>query len=128
MKTTIKRAISFVAVILLINGNGLTTACGQDMGIRTQLKRQSQHLYYPLSVKRFYSAMNFKMAWIAPDTVKTHAYDAMLLLDCVRQYGLDHADYHPDKLLYDKLNTITANYASSDPGERAAFDIFLTDA
>jgi len=117
-----------LAVGLLFSSGLITTAYCQDMAIRNQLNKQSQHLYYPLSVKRFYSAMNFRTAWLAPDTVKTHTYDAMLLLDCVRQYGLNHADYYPDKLLYDKLNAITTNYALSNPDERASFDIFLTDA
>lgn len=113
---------------LLISGSLISPVHSQDIAIHNQLNRQSQYLYYPLSVKRFYSAMNYKEAWLAPDTVKTHAYDAMLLLDCVRQYGLNYADYHPDKLLYDKLNAITASYALSNPDERASFDIFLTDA
>ncbi|WP_139112934.1 hypothetical protein [Mucilaginibacter sp. PPCGB 2223] len=121
-------ATGMAVIILLYSGISFNTVCGQGMPIRNQLNRQVQYLYYPQSVKRFYAATNFKAAWVAPDTVKTHAYDAMLLLDCVRQYGLNHADYHPDKLLYKRLNAITANYAGTSEDEKAAFDIFLTDA
>jgi len=123
------RRIFCLPAVILTFGFGFTTAGhSQNAAIRTQLNRQSQYLYYPLSVKRFYSKMNFRKAWISPDTIKTHAYDAMLLLDCVRQYGLNHADYHPDKLLYDRLNVIAANYTLSNEDEKAVFDIFLTDA
>ncbi|EHQ29514.1 L,D-transpeptidase scaffold domain-containing protein [Mucilaginibacter paludis] len=120
--------IRITLAILLFNSNCVFALHDQAAAIRYQLSRQTSKLYYPLSVKRFYAAANFRLAWLAPDTVKTHAYDAMLMLDCVRQYGLNHADYHPDQLLYDKLNFITTNYNRASEDEKATFDIFLTDA
>jgi murein L,D-transpeptidase YcbB/YkuD len=68
------------------------------------------------------------LVWIAPDTVKTHATDAMLLLDCVNQYGLNHADYHPDKLLYDELRALKSGTAGLSNERKVLFDIWLTDA
>jgi murein L,D-transpeptidase YcbB/YkuD len=84
------------------------------------------NLYYPRSVERFYRQNDYKLAWIAPDTVKTHSWDALLLLDCVRQYGLFHDDYHPKELLYDTMHRLIEK--GSTDAEKARTDIFLTDA
>lgn len=96
--------------------------------IKMQIKKHQKELYYPLSVMRFYKSNGNKLVWVAPDTVKTHATDAMLLLDCVVQYGLNHADYHPDKLLYDELRLLTSSTAKISNERKAQFDIWLTDA
>ncbi|RKR81977.1 hypothetical protein BDD43_2139 [Mucilaginibacter gracilis] len=122
------RIISMAGLVLLLSGNTLLAVQAPPAAIRNQLIIQSRFLYYPATVKRFYAATNYKLAWVAPDTVSTHASDAMLLLDCVRQYGLNHADYHPAQLLYNKLNTLTTHYALASANDKAAFDIFLTDA
>jgi murein L,D-transpeptidase YcbB/YkuD len=94
--------------------------------IRLAFKKEQGNLYYPQSVERFYQQNGYKLAWIAPDTVKTHAWDAMLLLDCVRQYGLNHEDYHPNLLLYPKLDQLTKQ--GKHNMQTAVFDILLTDA
>jgi murein L,D-transpeptidase YcbB/YkuD len=83
-------------------------------------------LYYPNSVERFYRQNGYKLAWIAPDTVKTHAWDAMLLLDCVKQYGLNHEDYHPKQLLYPLLHQLIEQ--KNNTKETAIYDVLLTDA
>ncbi|MGZ3823161.1 MAG: L,D-transpeptidase scaffold domain-containing protein, partial [Mucilaginibacter sp.] len=96
--------------------------------ITSQLTETKKKLYFPASVERFYKQQGFKLIWVAQDNVKTHAPEAMLLLDCVLQYGLSHSDYHPQELLYDKLRTITERYSSVSDNEKARFDIMLTDA
>lgn len=96
--------------------------------IKMQIKKHQKELYYPLSVLRFYKSNGNKLVCVAPDTVKTHATDAMLLLDCVVQYGLNHADYHPNKLLYDELNLLTSSTTKVSNERKAMFDIWLTDA
>jgi murein L,D-transpeptidase YcbB/YkuD len=94
--------------------------------IKQALKIERRDLYYPNSVERFYRLNGYQLAWIAPDTIKTHAWDAMLLLDCVKQYGLNHGDYHPKLLLYPELHDLIAQKGT--PEEAAAYDILLTDA
>lgn len=94
--------------------------------VKTIIQQNKSNLYYPRSVERFYSANGYQLAWVAPDTVKSHVYDAMLLLDCVRQYGLNHADYHPKQLLYITLQRLVKGQGTKD--EAAAFDILMTDA
>ena len=96
--------------------------------IQAQLAYHQQGLYYPQSVDRFYKQNGYKLAWIAPDTVKTHASEAMLLLDCVLQFGLKYADYHPKELTYEKLNLLTQKSDKQSNSEKAGFDMMLTDA
>jgi len=52
----------------------------------------------------------------------------MMLLDCVVQYGLNHADYHPRELLYEQLNLLTKSTGKVSNTRKAIFDIMLTDA
>jgi len=94
--------------------------------VKQALKKESNNLYYPNSVERFYQQNGYQLAWIAPDTIKTHVWDAMLLLDCVRQYGLNHEDYHPKMLLYPELHKLIDQKGTQE--EAAAYDILLTDA
>ncbi|HVV54968.1 MAG TPA: L,D-transpeptidase family protein [Mucilaginibacter sp.] len=83
-------------------------------------------LAYPNSVERFYEADNLRPVWIDRDHTQT--WDAMMLLDCVTQYGLFHADYHPDELLYQQLQTMIQDPSKISNQKKARFDIYLTDA
>ncbi|HEY8780645.1 MAG TPA: L,D-transpeptidase family protein [Mucilaginibacter sp.] len=105
-----------------------TTDTSLSMAIQVQLSTQKKDLYYPLSVERLYKQSGYKLLWIAPDTIKTHASEAMLMLDCVLQFGLNYADYHPQYLTYEKLNLLTQKFSKQNDSEKAAFDIMLTDA
>ncbi|WDF79591.1 hypothetical protein PQ469_06180 [Mucilaginibacter sp. KACC 22773] len=124
-----------VTLLLLLIGAAPEAAAysaRKDTSIATAIKAQlaihRKELYFPNSVQRVYRQTGFKLAWIAPDTVKTHATDAMLLLDCVVTYGLKHADYHPDQLLYDKLKLLRSSSSPVSNRQKAMFDILLTDA
>lgn len=98
--------------------------------IRIQLSDQKNplHINYPGEINRLYLQTGDKLLWLAPDTVKMHAGDAMMILDCVLQYGLSHQDYHPQELLYDKLNLYTSKFSKISFAKKARFDILLTDA
>jgi murein L,D-transpeptidase YcbB/YkuD len=85
-------------------------------------------LLYPLSVERFYAKNGNKLVWIAPEKIKTHDWDAMLLLDCVVQYGLLPADYHPDELTYDQLHLLIEHPDKVTDSQKASYDVLLTDA
>ena len=115
-----------VSLLLLLAASNLRGA--DTTGIRVQLAAHRNQLYYPNSVERFYKKSAFRLAWIAPDTVKTHAWDAMLLLDCVIQYGLNHSDYHPTQLVYPKLHELIERPGKSNNRQAALYDILLTDA
>ncbi len=94
--------------------------------VGSAIRKNRANLYYPRSVKQFYKQNGYKLAWIAPDTVKTHAWEAMLMLDCVKLYGLSHNDYHPKQLLYDRLHFLVEQGGTNT--EKALYDILLTDA
>jgi hypothetical protein len=96
--------IRLMLIIILLAPLQLKAA--GDTSITLAIKANRASLYYPLEVARFYKQNGYKLAWVAPDTIKTQAPDAMLLLDCVRQYGLNHEDYHPRQLLYETLNRL----------------------
>jgi murein L,D-transpeptidase YcbB/YkuD len=94
--------------------------------IVSAIKKNRVDLYYPRSVERFYKQNGYHLVWIAPDTVKTHASEAMLMLDCVKLYGLNHLDYHPKQLVYDQLHKLVEKGGTK--AEKALYDILLTDA
>src|ERR1700744_595530 len=71
--------------------------------IADAVKLQKANLHYPLSVMRFYRQEGYRLIWLT-DTVKTPVWDAMSILDCVAQYGLNPAGYHQKELTYDKLH------------------------
>ncbi|QEC78990.1 L,D-transpeptidase scaffold domain-containing protein [Mucilaginibacter ginsenosidivorax] len=125
-------AIMSLLVLLGVVANATAHITAKDTSIAASVKNQlavhRKELYFPNSVQRFYRQTGFRLAWIAPDTVKTHATDAMLLLDCVVTYGLKHADYHPDQLLYDKLKLLRSSSSPVSNSQKAVFDILLTDA
>jgi len=98
------------------------------IALKRQLTALENELYYPHSVERFYRQNGYKQTWIAPETVKTHASEALLMLDCSLQFGLSYADYHPKYLTYEKLNLLTQKFNAQSDDEKAAFDVMLTDA
>ena len=93
--------------------------------IKFAIKKNRANLYFPGSVERFYQQNGYRLVWIAPDTVKTHASEAMLMLDCVKLYGLNHLDYHPKQLIYEQLHKLENGGTKA---EKARYDILLTDA
>jgi murein L,D-transpeptidase YcbB/YkuD len=107
---------------------------GQDKGISNQLSAQlavdskQMGLYYPGSVKRFYLKNGYQPAWIKPQDGMGRTWQAMLMLDCILQFGLAHADYHPMELSYDSLHTMLEEPEKLGTDVKARFDILLTDA
>jgi murein L,D-transpeptidase YcbB/YkuD len=130
-----------IAIIFILLFSGMKTppviirapflASTQDSSASYYIKAmvsRGNGYYYPKSVERFYQHNGYKLAWVAPETVKTDAWEGMLLLDCVMQFGLSHADYHPQELLYDKLHYLRGHFDKASSSEKAGYDILLTDA
>ncbi|MBB6130702.1 L,D-transpeptidase scaffold domain-containing protein [Mucilaginibacter lappiensis] len=101
-----------------------------DSSVSSAIKiaKNAGSLLFPLSVERFYAKNGNKLVWIAPEKIKTHNWDAMLLLDCVIQYGLVPADYHPTELTYNQLHLLVEHPEKVTNRQQAAYDILLTDA
>jgi len=85
-------------------------------------------LYFPNSVKRFYDANNGEAVWVKEQSNPKQTWEAMLLLDCVLQYGLSHDDYHPKELLYKPLHEMLEEPGKIGNSDKAKFDILLSDA
>lgn len=90
------------------------------------IQQHKNEWHYPLSVQRFYQQEGFRLVWILKDTVKTPVWDAMLLLECVPQYGLNTVDFYPQELTYDNLHQMQTGNAGDN--EKAYFDVKMTDA
>lgn len=110
----------------------LNTVFGQvnetSVLINRQLKSGSitAKLHYPNSVKRFYAGKGNQLYWIKAEAAATHTFQAMMLLDCVRQYGLSHKDYHRGELVYDRLRLLLKDSLSKS--DQVRFDLMLSDA
>jgi L,D-transpeptidase YcbB len=117
------------------NSHRLNNLAGKDTSVSALIQQYlastqvNSILYYPKSVKRFYESANYQAAWVErkePDTRQT--WEAMMMLDCVLQYGLSHEDYHPKELLYDPLHTMIEEPGNISNDKKARFDMLLTDA
>ncbi|MFD0764365.1 L,D-transpeptidase family protein [Mucilaginibacter lutimaris] len=96
--------------------------------IEKQLVGGKLSLNFPASVKRFYTQRQFDANWLAKETAEDQTWAAMLMIDCVLQFGLNQADYHPKELLYSTLHDIFERPAGVPLDQQARFDIMLTDA
>ncbi len=85
-------------------------------------------IYFPESVKRFYRQRDFAPGWVNPQNRDQKTWESMMLLDCVLQYGLAHADYHPADIIYSRLHDILERPATVSSAGKAQYDILLTDA
>ena len=100
--------------------------------IKSELDKQlnntliMKRLNFPKTVKRFYTT-NLSPIWLRPEDKIRPTISAMLLLDCVRQYGLQRKDYHPGiltyALMYNALNT-----RAIPVSQKVEFELMLTDA
>jgi murein L,D-transpeptidase YcbB/YkuD len=98
--------------------------------IRLQLDAYSgqQILDFPKSVRRFYRQNGFEPVWIKSQTDTKKAWEAVLILNCVLQFGLCHNDYHPKELSYSNLHIVLERPSQVNPNEKARYDIMITDA
>lgn len=85
-------------------------------------------LHFPATVKRLYRKNNGQALWIRPQNGEGPAWQIMMLLDCVLQYGLSPASYHPAELTYNRLHRALDTIGKVSPIEAAKLDILLSDA
>ena len=121
-----------ITAFLLMNAFGIAMGQSRDSLISVEVQRQLNsnelNLYYPKTLKRLYQQKQFKPVWIIPQGGEGVAWQAMLLIDCVKQFGLSHADYHPKELLYDQLHEMLNTTQKVSIAKQARFEIILTDA
>lgn len=100
------------------------------VAIEKQLNNSTanQHLKFPATVKRFYALTANQPNWVKTETNIRPTWEAMLLLDCIRQYGLTRNDFHPQTLHYGSMHDALDSKKSASADQKASFDILLTDA
>ncbi|MFD2872876.1 hypothetical protein ACFS5N_10390 [Mucilaginibacter ximonensis] len=131
---TIWRLKAYIILLLLSTHYSTIVAAQPDTALASQIRMELQSrktlpLYFPKSVKRFYTSRNFKPVWLISEKGEAgHAWQAMVMLDCVLQYGLSHADYHPDELNYGVLHDILQQQGKVSLEQQSRFEIMLTDA
>jgi murein L,D-transpeptidase YcbB/YkuD len=89
---------------------------------------QAGDLNFPKTVKRLYQKRGNRPIWSKPQSGEGQTWQAMLLLDCVAQYGLAARDYHPGELTYIRVHALLDTPDKLSIVEQARFDIVLTDA
>jgi L,D-transpeptidase YcbB len=121
-----------ITMFLLVCAFGMAMGQSRDSVITAEMQRQLKSgelsLYYPKTVNRLYREKKFKPLWIKPQGGEGEAWQAMLLIDCVKQFGLSHADYHPKELVYDQLHAILNTPNEVRIVKQARFEIMLSDA
>jgi murein L,D-transpeptidase YcbB/YkuD len=132
--TPILKLIMLLIIMVAATGTYAAPLTNSDSTLTAELRHQlnanttTAALCYPASVKRFYNHTNFQPAWIKPQNGEGQTWQAILLLDCVLQYGLSHNDYHPKELSDNNLYNILDAPGKLSISAQARFDIILTDA
>ena len=107
---------------------------GNDTSVKAAIKKvlttkaEVRTFHYPESVGRFYSRSEYQPVWITAENDVRKTWEALLMLDCVLQFGLNHAHYHPKELLYSTMHDILDSTSKVDPIQKAWFDMLLSDA
>ncbi|TCD04415.1 hypothetical protein EZ449_17410 [Pedobacter frigidisoli] len=95
---------------------------------KMQLVECKNVLNYPKSVERFYKINSYKLSWVNKLNHNRQLAPAMLILDCVKQFGLNRDDFHANNLLYKQIETLAEVPEMLSGGQRAIFDVLMTDA
>ncbi len=106
------------------NSDSLKTAINDQLASPLLLNR----LNFPKTVTRFYTSNSSQASWLKSPEQVAPIVSAMLLLDCVRQYGLQRENYHPEVLDYTLMYNIANKKEEVTFAQKATFELMLTDA
>ena len=121
--------LMFLLILAVFNSHAqIKPDAAVSAGIERQLTTNTALLNFPKAVTRFYREDIFMPAFVGKASNQDAKWKAMLLIDCVLQYGLSPTDYHPKELMYDKLHAIFETPDKISDEQKARFDIMLTDA
>ncbi|WP_231491288.1 L,D-transpeptidase family protein [Pedobacter sp. Leaf170] len=95
---------------------------------KRQLLECKNMLNFPESVERFYAGKSYQLAWVAKSNHNRQLAPAMLILDCVKQYGLTRDNFHGNNLLYKQIEIFAQEPEMLSGSQRAIFDVLMTDA
>ncbi|GGI26460.1 hypothetical protein GCM10008119_22770 [Pedobacter mendelii] len=95
---------------------------------KAQLLACKSILNYPKSVERFYRDKGYKLPWVEKGNHSRQVAPAMMILDCVAQFGLNRDDFHSSELVYQQVHVLSEQPDMLGGAQRAIFDVLLTDA
>lgn len=133
-KKKIYTALALVVLLLQPTAYAQAASLFKDTTLNTEIKRmlasktEMSEFHYPKSVERFYNQTGFQAVWAGPEKDVRKTWEALLMLDCVLQFGLNHADYHPKEVLYSTMHNILEAPSGVSASQRARFDMMLSDA
>ena len=133
-KKKIYAALAFIILLLHLTSSANAAALRNDTTLSAEIKRvlaskvEMSGFHYPKSVERFYSHNGFQVMWASPQKDIRKTWEALLMLDCVLQFGLNHADYHPKEVLYSTMHDILERSSTVSVPQTVRFDMLLSDA
>ncbi|MBC6110937.1 L,D-transpeptidase family protein [Pedobacter sp. CCM 8938] len=95
---------------------------------KAQLLACQGTLNYPKSVERFYKSKGYALAWVEKENHNRQLAPAMMILDCISQFGLNRQDFHSSELVYEQVKVLDEDPDMLGGGQRAIFDVLMTDA
>ncbi len=111
---------------ILPENNSLSKAL-LDSNIEKYLATENaQKLNFPNLTRNLYRQNNYSYIWFNRENKLL--WDAMSLLDCVVQYGLNPNQYHSADLNYDTIRLVATSIAPNNSVLKGRADVLLTDA
>ncbi len=126
--------IFLLVVIWACNSFATATKATTDTTVSAEIRLQLGDfqkqglLHFPKTVSRFYRRHNFQPIWINPGPQQKQTWEAVLMINCVLQFGLCHADYHPKEIDYARLHLILEQPGKVNNNEKARYELLITDA
>lgn len=128
IKINTRAAVVFILIampVASLASRKADTTIAREMRLQLDAWKGQEVLMFPNSVERFYRQKTYQPVWIIN---QQQAWQGVLLLNCVLQFGLCHADYHPKELEYSGLRKILEHPESVSRNERVRYEIMITDA
>lgn len=131
-----KVAVFYLSLVLLSIPafSGAAVKAGTDTSVSVEIRKQlggfksAGVLHYPETIKRFYRQCFFQPVWVTDKGDAKRTWEAVLMLNCVLQFGLCHADYHPAEINYTGLHLLLEHPQKVNNNEKARYELMITDA
>ncbi|MCQ6959181.1 L,D-transpeptidase family protein [Mucilaginibacter aquariorum] len=127
----VRSFICLLIILSIITASPANSKASNGRELSEEIEKQlnSGHLWltFPASTKKFYQQRKFDANWITTDTEAKQTWQAMLMLDCVLQFGLSYEDYHYNDHLPSMLHDILEAPDKVSLSRQARFEIMLTD-
>ena len=126
--------IILLMILATVNSYALPAKTDKDTSISAEIKvqlgdfKKADVFHFPHSVFHFYRYHNFQPVWVKPGDDPKHTWEGVMLINCVLQFGLCHADYHPKEIDYTRLRTILEHPEQVNNNEKARCELMITDA